>query len=175
MRQRVHARVGAQAGRESERELGVIDDGFREYARIAPGDLAPMLGEPPDRRHLGPRVGGRHRKNRRSQLLGDRLRHPHRRASADRDQEIGVRVPRRRDTTLRGLDRDMHDDLVERADQARTQGLSDLRDHAGLVTTTDEHNAIGAEQLDLGHGVTAGTRAEDNAGGGRGMDEAVHH
>ena len=61
-------------GGQREGQLGVVDDGPRQHPRVAAGRFAAVRGDPPDRRHLRARVGGRDGEDRQPGLQRDRLR-----------------------------------------------------------------------------------------------------
>ena len=84
-----------------------MDDDPGQHGRVGAGDLAAVLGQPPHRRDLRPRVRGGHRDDRQAGGERDRLRGADGRAAADREQHVGVGVRRRRARGLGGGQRDV--------------------------------------------------------------------
>ena len=126
MGDRVHTAGTGNAGRQTERQVGIIDDGFRQNAPVAPRSLHAIFSKPPDRRHFGTGVGCGHRQDRQLALEGDRFTQADRGASAHRNAAIGVPAHGLRDSGAGALDGHMHYGAVVNPDAARAQAPRNL-------------------------------------------------
>ena len=73
MRDRVHAAGAGDPRGQRAQQVGIVDHRLRQHARIAPGLLLALRGDPVDRRHLRARKGGGDGEDRQ---LGGRARWP---------------------------------------------------------------------------------------------------
>ncbi len=174
MRDRVERAGDRHAERQRQCQLGVVDDGARQHARIAAGLLDLGFGEAVDRRHLAPGVGGRDREDRQPGVERDRLAQARRRTAADRHSAVGADAARLVTRLARRLDRHMHHGLREDARGTRAQHRCDTLGRIDLFRRRQDQCALRAEAVDLAFEILQAAGAEDDTRNAQLQVEWVH-
>jgi hypothetical protein len=174
MRDGVDAAGDAQADRQRERELGVVDDGARQHLGVLAGLLQAGLGDAVDRRHLAAGVGGRDRQDGQARFQRDGLAQAGGGAAAHGHGAIGIELARHLARLARGLDGHVHDGAVEHAGRARAEHVGDALGRGALLGRGQHQRATRTQRLDLLAQLRQRAGPEHHAAGLAVVDEGLH-
>ena len=160
MRHRVERAGDAEAERQAEGQLRVVEHDLGQDLRVAERGLHPVGGLAEDVGHLRPGIGGGDDDLRQVGAPGNRLAEAGGRPAADRDEAVGARSARRGHGVHGDVDRGVHGGAGEDAGCASAERSGERLSLSGLLRGGEDEGAATSEPVDRGGELIPRTRAE---------------